>query len=146
MNDSLTDTGELAEYGYRQQPSRTRPAWAVFAIGPATGSPVAGVHADADLGFALAAPARARAAAVTFPGQPPAAVASGTDLLGVGPAEHFLNAGTGTGGVGPGVVTGLRLVGADPIVAVDLSPERLAVARRFGATHTLDGARDDVEA
>ncbi|MGW5231547.1 alcohol dehydrogenase catalytic domain-containing protein [Streptomyces nodosus] len=52
----------------------------------------------------------------------------------------------GTGGVGLSVVMGLRLVGADPVVAVDLSPERLAVAERFGATHTLDGARDDVAA
>ncbi|MFF4143940.1 zinc-binding dehydrogenase [Streptomyces sp. NPDC001698] len=32
------------------------------------------------------------------------------------------------------------------IVAVDLSPERLAVAERFGATHTLDGAGTDVAA
>ncbi|MFE7231355.1 alcohol dehydrogenase catalytic domain-containing protein [Streptomyces sp. NPDC002405] len=52
----------------------------------------------------------------------------------------------GTGGVGLSVVMGLRLVGADPVVAVDLSPERLAVAERFGATHTLDGAGTDVAA
>ncbi|AXG81440.1 alcohol dehydrogenase catalytic domain-containing protein [Streptomyces paludis] len=52
----------------------------------------------------------------------------------------------GTGGVGLSVVMGLRLVGADPVVAVDLSAERLAAARRFGATHTLDGAREDVAA
>ncbi|WP_030422681.1 Zn-dependent alcohol dehydrogenase [Streptomyces sp. SCSIO 75703] len=52
----------------------------------------------------------------------------------------------GTGGVGLSVVMGLRLAGADPVVAVDLSPERLAVARRFGATHTLDGAGTDVAA
>ncbi|GAA2429148.1 zinc-binding dehydrogenase [Streptomyces macrosporus] len=52
----------------------------------------------------------------------------------------------GTGGVGLCVVMGLRLVGADPVIAVDLSPERLAVAERFGATHTLDGAETDVAA
>ncbi|MFF8955314.1 alcohol dehydrogenase catalytic domain-containing protein [Streptomyces sp. NPDC014894] len=52
----------------------------------------------------------------------------------------------GTGGVGLSVVMGLRLVGADPVIAVDLSPERLATARRFGATHTLDGAGADVAA
>lgn len=51
----------------------------------------------------------------------------------------------GTGGVGLSVVMGLRLIGADPVVAVDLSPERLEVARGFGATHTLDG-RSDVAA
>ncbi|MGW0877190.1 alcohol dehydrogenase catalytic domain-containing protein [Streptomyces sp. NPDC002740] len=50
----------------------------------------------------------------------------------------------GTGGVGLSVVMGLRLAGADPVVAVDLSPERLAVAERFGATHTLHGASTDV--
>ncbi|MEU6888938.1 alcohol dehydrogenase catalytic domain-containing protein [Streptomyces viridosporus] len=52
----------------------------------------------------------------------------------------------GTGGVGLSVVMGLRLAGADPVVAVDLSPERLAAAERFGATHTLDGAVTDVAA
>ncbi|MEV3869860.1 Zn-dependent alcohol dehydrogenase [Streptomyces sp. NPDC049906] len=52
----------------------------------------------------------------------------------------------GTGGVGLSVVMGLRLVGADPVIAVDLSAERLATARRFGATHTLDGAGTDVAA
>lgn len=45
----------------------------------------------------------------------------------------------GCGGVGQAIVIGLRLVGADPIVAVDLSPERLALVREFGATHTLLG-------
>ncbi|WP_371772636.1 alcohol dehydrogenase catalytic domain-containing protein [Streptomyces sp. NBC_01438] len=52
----------------------------------------------------------------------------------------------GAGGVGLSVVMGLRLVGADPIIAVDLSPERLAAAERFGATHTLDAASTDVAA
>lgn len=52
----------------------------------------------------------------------------------------------GTGGVGLSVVMGLRLAGADPIVAVDLSPERREAALRFGATHALDGAATDVAA
>ncbi|MFF0446911.1 alcohol dehydrogenase catalytic domain-containing protein [Streptomyces sp. NPDC004609] len=49
----------------------------------------------------------------------------------------------GCGGVGQAVVLGLRLVGAHPIIAVDLSPERLESARELGATHTLRG--DDPE-
>lgn len=52
----------------------------------------------------------------------------------------------GAGGVGLSVVMGLRLAGADPVIAVDLSPERLAVAERFGATRTLDGRTTDVAA
>ncbi|MFJ9381506.1 alcohol dehydrogenase catalytic domain-containing protein [Streptomyces sp. NPDC101455] len=64
------------------------------------------------------------------------------NTAGVRPGESAVV--IGTGGVGLSVVMGLRLVGADPIVAVDLSPERLDVARRFGATHTLDGASTDV--
>ncbi|MEU0490363.1 Zn-dependent alcohol dehydrogenase [Nocardiopsis sp. NPDC006139] len=52
----------------------------------------------------------------------------------------------GTGGVGLSVVMGLALVGADPIIAVDLSPERREAALRFGATHVLDGAATDVAA
>jgi S-(hydroxymethyl)glutathione dehydrogenase / alcohol dehydrogenase len=43
----------------------------------------------------------------------------------------------GCGGVGLAVVMGLALVGADPIVAVDTSDEKLEAARSFGATHTL---------
>ncbi|WP_208739908.1 zinc-binding dehydrogenase [Arthrobacter agilis] len=42
----------------------------------------------------------------------------------------------GTGGVGFSISMALRLVGANPIIAVDLSEEKLA-AREFGATHTL---------
>lgn len=48
----------------------------------------------------------------------------------------------GCGGVGLAVIMGLRLAGADPIIAVDLSEEKLAAARSFGATHTLAGSGD----
>lgn len=43
----------------------------------------------------------------------------------------------GTGGVGLSIIMGLNLVGATPIIAVDLSEEKLAIAKRFGATHTV---------
>lgn len=43
----------------------------------------------------------------------------------------------GTGGVGLSIIMGLNLVGAHPIIAVDLSEEKLAIAKRFGATHTV---------
>jgi S-(hydroxymethyl)glutathione dehydrogenase/alcohol dehydrogenase len=49
----------------------------------------------------------------------------------------------GCGGVGQAIVLGLVLAGANPIVAVDLSPERLDHARELGATHALRG--DDPE-
>jgi Zn-dependent alcohol dehydrogenase len=52
----------------------------------------------------------------------------------------------GTGGVGVNVVQGAVLAGARLIVAVDLLDGRLEAARRFGATHTLNAARDDVVA
>jgi S-(hydroxymethyl)glutathione dehydrogenase/alcohol dehydrogenase len=48
----------------------------------------------------------------------------------------------GCGGVGLSAVMGLRLAGAHPIVAVDLSAERLAVAAEVGASHTVDGGED----
>lgn len=50
----------------------------------------------------------------------------------------------GCGGVGLATVMGLRLAGADAIIAVDLSAERRAAAKRFGATVALDGAAIDV--
>jgi S-(hydroxymethyl)glutathione dehydrogenase/alcohol dehydrogenase len=48
----------------------------------------------------------------------------------------------GCGGVGLSAVMGLRLVGADPIVAVDLADDRLRAARDVGATHVFRGDDD----
>src|SRR4051794_1535536 len=48
----------------------------------------------------------------------------------------------GAGMVGLGAVAGCRLQGAEPIVCVDLSEERLELARGQGATHTLVGGPD----
>ncbi len=50
----------------------------------------------------------------------------------------------GVGGVGMGSVLGARLVGAHPIVAVDVAQERLARALALGATHGLDPAGVDL--
>jgi len=50
----------------------------------------------------------------------------------------------GAGMVGLGAVAGCRLQGAERIVCVDLSEERLALARGQGATDTLIGAPDTV--
>src|SRR3954465_10539200 len=51
----------------------------------------------------------------------------------------------GAGLVGLGAVAGARLAGAERIVAVDLSEERLEHARQQGATDTLVGGPDTVE-
>jgi S-(hydroxymethyl)glutathione dehydrogenase/alcohol dehydrogenase len=51
----------------------------------------------------------------------------------------------GAGLVGLGAVAGCRLQGAERIVAVDLSPERLELARRQGATDVLAGGPDTVQ-
>jgi S-(hydroxymethyl)glutathione dehydrogenase / alcohol dehydrogenase len=49
----------------------------------------------------------------------------------------------GTGGVGLNSVQGALVSGADPIVAVDVSPAKRAAARHFGATHAIDPAVGD---
>jgi S-(hydroxymethyl)glutathione dehydrogenase / alcohol dehydrogenase len=51
----------------------------------------------------------------------------------------------GAGMVGLGAVAGCRLQGAERIVVVDLSEERLALARAQGATDTVIGGPDVVE-
>jgi S-(hydroxymethyl)glutathione dehydrogenase / alcohol dehydrogenase len=51
----------------------------------------------------------------------------------------------GAGMVGLGAVAGCRLQGAERIVCVDLSPERLELARGQGATDLLVGGEDAVE-
>jgi S-(hydroxymethyl)glutathione dehydrogenase/alcohol dehydrogenase len=52
----------------------------------------------------------------------------------------------GAGLVGLGAVAGCRLAGAERIIAVDLSEDRLEHARAQGATDTLVGGPDAVEA
>jgi len=49
----------------------------------------------------------------------------------------------GCGGIGLGVVLGAKLAGAHPIVAVDLHDHKLAKAREFGATHTINSTGHD---
>jgi S-(hydroxymethyl)glutathione dehydrogenase/alcohol dehydrogenase len=44
----------------------------------------------------------------------------------------------GLGGIGLNVIQGLRLVGADMIVGVDLNADRKATAERFGMTHFVN--------
>jgi S-(hydroxymethyl)glutathione dehydrogenase/alcohol dehydrogenase len=48
----------------------------------------------------------------------------------------------GTGGVGLTVVQGAALAGGCPIVAIDIHANRLALAKRLGATHTVAGGGD----
>ena len=50
----------------------------------------------------------------------------------------------GAGGVGLNVAQGAALAGCDPIIAVDLRPSALALAREFGATHTIEGLTTNV--
>ncbi|MCW2987675.1 MAG: Alcohol dehydrogenase GroES domain protein [Solirubrobacterales bacterium] len=52
----------------------------------------------------------------------------------------------GAGMVGLGAVAGCRLQGAERIVCVDLSPERLELARGQGATDVMIGGEDTVDA
>lgn len=54
----------------------------------------------------------------------------------------------GVGGVGLSAIRAAAILGAYPIIAVDLSEEKLAFAKSFGATHTVNasGNVDPVEA
>ena len=51
----------------------------------------------------------------------------------------------GAGGVGMSIISSLRLAGASPIIAVDVSEAKLAEAKRAGATHGLIGGADLAE-
>src|SRR5664279_2332650 len=44
----------------------------------------------------------------------------------------------GLGGIGLNVVQGTRMVGADKIIGVDLNPDRVAMAKKFGMTHFVN--------
>lgn len=49
----------------------------------------------------------------------------------------------GVGGVGLNVVQSARIAGAATIIAIDRQASRFEMARRFGATHTVQSAPDD---
>jgi Zn-dependent alcohol dehydrogenase len=50
----------------------------------------------------------------------------------------------GLGGVGLNCVQGAMLVGAQPVIAVDLAENKLEAAKVFGATHTINGTTANV--
>src|SRR5690606_35690022 len=49
----------------------------------------------------------------------------------------------GLGGIGLNVIQGAKLAGAKTIVGIDLQPEKLELAKKFGATHTINGGSED---
>lgn len=52
----------------------------------------------------------------------------------------------GTGAVGLAAVMAARIVGATPIIGVDIVPCRLALAQELGVGHAIDNRREDVAA
>ena len=52
----------------------------------------------------------------------------------------------GCGGVGLNIVQGAAIAGAGRIIAVDLNPEKLALATTFGATDVVNGSETDAVA
>ncbi len=72
-------------------------------------------------------------------------------MAGIGAAINTGNVGRndtvaviGCGGVGDAAIAGAALVGAKKIIAVDVDDRKLALAREFGATHTVNAAHADV--
>ena len=71
-------------------------------------------------------------------------------LTGVGAALNTAQIATGDtvavvgcGGVGLNVIQGAVLAGAGRVIAVDIHPAKLEVARAFGATAVIDASQDD---
>ncbi len=71
-------------------------------------------------------------------------------MTGVGAALYAADVQPGTsvavfgcGGVGDSVIQGARFAGATTIIAVDIDDRKLAWAKQFGATHTVDARAGD---
>ncbi|MGX1810758.1 NAD(P)-dependent alcohol dehydrogenase [Nocardia sp. NPDC055321] len=62
------------------------------------------------------------------------------------PAAHESIVIFGVGGVGMSALLAARALGVENVVAVDLSAERLTLAKELGAAATIDGAAEDVVA
>jgi len=67
-----------------------------------------------------------------------------TNTAGVEPGSAVVI--IGTGGVGLNTVQGAAISGADPIIAIDINDEKLATARSFGATDTVNSGTTDAAA
>ena len=50
----------------------------------------------------------------------------------------------GCGGVGLAAINGAAIAGAGQIIAIDMSPSKLELARSFGATDVIDASKGDV--
>jgi len=50
----------------------------------------------------------------------------------------------GVGGIGLGTVLGAHIAGAHPVIAVDIHDHKLAKAREFGATHSVNTRQEDL--
>ena len=88
-------------------------------------------------------------------GVPPeiAAVSACAVITGVGAVLNAVSrpggqpiAVVGTGGVGLAAVMGAALAGAHPVIAIDLDPAKLELARQVGATHVVNAGTEDVVA
>lgn len=66
----------------------------------------------------------------------------GVNRAEVGPGSKVVV--LGAGAIGLGAVVGLRRRGVTDIVSVDLSPQRLELARRLGASHTINPKEQDL--
>jgi Zn-dependent alcohol dehydrogenase len=80
-----------------------------------------------------------------------AAISACAVITGVGAAMNAVHGAAGrplvvigAGGVGLAAVMGATLIGASPVVAVDVDPAKLELARRFGATEVVDARSEDV--
>jgi S-(hydroxymethyl)glutathione dehydrogenase/alcohol dehydrogenase len=49
----------------------------------------------------------------------------------------------GCGGIGLNCIQGAAIAGAGKVIAVDMVPHKLALAKQFGATHTVDATAGD---
>lgn len=69
-------------------------------------------------------------------------IGTALNTAGVRPGDYV--AVFGAGGVGLNGIQGARIAGARRIIAIDLQPEKLELAKKFGATDVINPAEEDV--
>lgn len=110
-------------------------------------SPALGIGAFAELTLVDAG----QAVKISSQASPEAAGLVGCGIMaGLGAAMNTGNVGRGDsvavfgcGGVGNAAIVGARLAGAHTIIGVDLDDRKLAWAKEFGATHTINASSAD---
>ena len=65
-------------------------------------------------------------------------------MVEISPKKESSIAIIGLGGIGLSALMATKVLNCDPVIAIDISEEKLEMAKLFGASHTINSSKEDV--